>query len=173
MSVREITAQQAKEMIAKENAQLIDVREPAEHASLHIPESKLHPVGRISAKDIENKEQTLLIYCQKGGRGKSACEKLLNENPDLKVYNITGGIEHWQKSGFDTKKGDSNMLPLDRQVQLSIGIMLIVFSALALTVSNAFVWVTAIIGMGLFVAGSTGFCGMARVVAMMPWNQRV
>jgi rhodanese-related sulfurtransferase len=173
MTVRQITAQQAKELIAKENAQLIDVREPAEHASVHIPDSKLHPVGRISAKDLENPEQALLIYCQKGARGKNACEKLLSENPNLNVYNISGGIEHWQQSGFDTQKGSSNMLPLDRQVQLSIGIMLIVFSALSLTLSTAFVWAVALIGMGLFIAGSTGFCGLARIVAMMPWNQKV
>jgi rhodanese-related sulfurtransferase len=173
MTVRHITAQQAKELMAKENAQLIDVREPAEHANVHIPNSKLHPVGKISATDIENTEQALLIYCQKGARGKNACEKLLSENPDLNIYNISGGIEHWQQSGFDTQKGNSNMLPLDRQVQLSIGIMLLIFSALALTISNAFVWVVAFIGMGLFIAGSTGFCGLARIVAMMPWNQKV
>jgi rhodanese-related sulfurtransferase len=173
MSVREISAKQAKEIIEQEKAQLIDVREPAEHANLHIPNAKLYPGGRISAKGIEDPEQALIIYCQKGGRGKSACEKLLSENPSLKVYNITGGIEHWQESGFDTQKGTSNVLPLDRQVQLSIGTMLLVFSILALTVAPAFVWAVTFIGMGLFIAGSTGFCGLARVVAMMPWNQRV
>ena len=29
------------------------------------------------------------------------------------------------------------------------------------------------VGAGLFVAGATGFCGMARLLAVMPWNRRM
>ena len=35
-----------------------------------------------------------------------------------------------------------------------------------------FILVVAIIVAGLTVAGATGFCGLARLIALMPWNQR-
>ncbi|WP_371193927.1 rhodanese-like domain-containing protein [Glaciecola sp. SC05] len=172
MLYKEVTAQQAKQILEAENAILIDVREPAEHASKHIPQSLLHPVGKISDADIKDKQQTLMIYCQKGMRGKKACEKLTSENAELKVFNIIGGIEAWESAGLTTQSTGAKLMPLDRQVQVSIGVLLVVFSLLSLFVSNSFGWATAFIGVGLFIAGSTGFCGLGRIIAMMPWNQR-
>lgn len=172
MSYQEITAQQAKQMMAQNNTVLIDVRENAEHVSKHIPDSRLHPVGKISDADIDEKEHALLIYCQKGMRGKKACEKLTEQNPSLKVYNIIGGIEGWESAGFDTQSTATNMLSLDRQVQLAIGILLLVFSTLSMSVSTAFVWAVAFMGVGLCIAGATGFCGLGRLIAIMPWNKR-
>jgi rhodanese-related sulfurtransferase len=171
MSIREISPDQAKQMIEKQNAALVDVREPAEHASKHIPNARLHPVGNICASDISDHSQTLLIYCQKGMRGKKACEKLLADNPNLDVFNISGGIESWEQSGFETAQGTSKGMPLERQVQLSIGLLLLVFSILALSMSAAFTWVIALMGAALVFAGLTGFCGLARLLAIMPWNQ--
>ncbi|MFC4701455.1 rhodanese-like domain-containing protein [Glaciecola siphonariae] len=172
MSLQDISPQQAKQMCDSGGAVLIDVREPAEHSSKHIPNSKLLPLGRISASDIEDSQQNLVIYCQKGMRGKKACEKLIKDNPKLKVFNIVGGIENWEQCGFDTQRGQSTVMPLDRQVQLSIGVLLLLFSALTMGVSFNFIWAVVVIGSGLVVAGSTGFCGLGRVIAMMPWNQR-
>lgn len=173
MLYKEVTAQQAKQILEAESALLIDVREPAEHASKHIAHSLLHPVSKISNADINNKQQALVIYCQKGMRGKKACEKLMSENPELKVFNITGGIEAWENAGLETQSSTGKVMPLDRQVQISIGIMLMAFSMLTLFLSSAFAWATAFIGLGLFIAGSTGFCGLGRIVALMPWNQRI
>ena len=62
-------------------------------------------------------------------------------------------------------------LPLDRQVQLAVGIILLITLALAVLVHPAFVWMAAICGIGLAVAGLTGFCGLARILAHMPWNR--
>lgn len=171
MSVQEITPSQAKKMIDEQNAVLVDVREPAEHNAKHIPNAKLHPVGSISAKDIEDHEQTLLVYCQKGMRGKKACSKLLADNPNLQVFNISGGIESWEQNGLQTAQGTSNTLPLDRQVLLTVGILLLIFSTLVILSSSAFIWAVVFMGVGLVVAGSTGFCGLGRLLALMPWNQ--
>ena len=43
--------------------------------------------------------------------------------------------------------------------------------ALGLLVHPAFWGLSAFVGAGLFVAGATGFCGMARLLAVMPWNR--
>lgn len=173
MTPREISANEAFMLIEKEDVGIIDVREPAEHMSSHIEGSELFPLSKLKGEDIKHNKNTYIIYCQKGGRGKSACEKLLAHNPDLDIYNISGGINEWINEGYSVRKGEKSILPLDRQVQLSISTLLLVFCALSLTISTAFIWPIIFIATGLFVAGATGFCGLARVIALMPWNQRV
>ena len=58
-----------------------------------------------------------------------------------------------------------------RQVQpLPAG--LILFGVLAgWLVSPWFYLINAAVGAGLLTAGLTGFCGMARLLANMPWNR--
>ena len=64
-----ITAKQAKEMIDKQEQDLIvDVREQAEYDKVHIPGAVLLPVGTITeetaAEVIPNKESVVLVYCR-------------------------------------------------------------------------------------------------------------
>jgi len=48
----------------------------------------------------------------------------------------------------------------------------VVASGLALFISPLFAFVTGALGLGLSLAGATGFCGLARVMAYAPWNKR-
>ncbi|MFT6220560.1 MAG: rhodanese-related sulfurtransferase, partial [Rickettsiales bacterium] len=43
----------------------------------------------------------LVIKCRIGRRSAAACEKLLAQNPDLDIYNLTGGIIAWHNCGFE------------------------------------------------------------------------
>ncbi|MCI1294357.1 MAG: DUF2892 domain-containing protein, partial [Acetobacter sp.] len=61
--------------------------------------------------------------------------------------------------------------PLDRQVQLIIGLLVLTGSLLGFFVSPWYFLLTGFFGAGLTVAGLTGFCGLARVVAHAPWNR--
>lgn len=166
-----IQAQEAEALIAKDTV-LVDVREPAEFNSRHIPNAKLHPLGSISAVQLaEYGDKTVLIYCQKGMRGQKACEKILQDNPHTKVVNLVGGIEAWQAAGFAVNEGTSNIFPLDRQVQITIGSLVLTFSLLGYFVNTHFIFASAFMGAGLLFAGISGFCGLARVLAKAPWNQ--
>ena len=89
----------------------------------------------------------------------------------MEVFNLEGGIEAWRAAGLPVAEGERKTLPLDRQVQLTIGLLLLASVALALLVHPAFIWLAAFFGAGLTMAGLTGFCGMARVMARMPWNR--
>jgi hypothetical protein len=42
---------------------------------------------------------------------------------------------------------------------------------LALTVNHYFVLIPLVLGCGLLFAGLTGFCGLALLLAKMPWNK--
>lgn len=101
----------ANEWILKNEAVVVDVREPSEYVSMHIAGAKLIPVGTIdidALPELNNKK--LIVHCQLGGRSRMACEKLLDGNPNLDVYNLEGGIAAWEKAGFQLQKMDDASL---------------------------------------------------------------
>lgn len=104
MNVKTVDVTTAKQWLDKNQAILIDVREPVEYALQKIAGAALHPVGSISVKGIPQTDKKILIYCQKGARGSNACQKLMTVDEALEVYNIKGGIEAWQQSGLPTER---------------------------------------------------------------------
>ncbi len=173
MPVKTVDAATLKQWLARGEAVLVDVREPAEYNAEHIVGAHPIPLGGIGTAKLPARDgKNLVIHCLKGGRGASACEKLLAEDPALEICNLAGGIDAWTASGFAVEKSGAFFLPLDRQVQLTIGVCLVLASALACFASPVFLLVTAFFGAGLTVAGLTGFCGLARIMAAVPWNQR-
>jgi hypothetical protein len=62
-------------------------------------------------------------------------------------------------------------LPVDRQVQLIAGLMVVTGVALGMLVNPWFLVIAAFFGAGLTFAGATGTCGMALVLMKMPWNR--
>ena len=94
----QITAKQAKEMIDKQEQDLIvDVREQAEYDKVHIPGAVLLPVGTITeetaAEVIPNKESVGLVYCRSGNRSKTAAQALTDLGY-TQIYEF-GGILDW------------------------------------------------------------------------------
>jgi hypothetical protein len=138
----------------------------------NIKGATLLPLGNVSKSALPLcAGKKLVIHCRKGGRGGSACEKLLTEDPNLEIYNLEGGIEAWNAAGLTVVSSGKAFMPLDRQVQLTIGLLLMIGSVLGTMLSPAWFLLTGLIGAGLTVAGLTGFCGLALVMAKMPWNQ--
>jgi len=173
MALKSIDAKKLKIWLDNNEAVLVDVREPAEHAAENIKGATLLPLGSVSKSALPPcVGKKLVIHCRKGGRGSSACEKLLAEDPSLDIYNLEGGIEAWNAAGLTVASSGKAFLPLDRQVQLTIGILLIAGSILGVLFSPAWFLLTGLIGIGLTVAGLTGFCGLALVMAKMPWNHK-
>lgn len=171
MTVRHIDAQTAKQWLDNNEAILIDVREPAEHAAQKISGAALHPVGTICCSGIPQTDKKILIHCQKGLRGSNACQKLIAENDSLEVYNIEGGIQAWRQAGLPVESSGKMMLPLDRQVQLTIGLSVLIFGLLGYFVNPVYALGAAFFGAGLTNAGLTGWCGLAKLMAKVPWNR--
>lgn len=168
MPVRAVDAATLHRWLDDGSATLVDVREPAEYRACHIAEARPIPLGKIDVGHLPSSGR-IVIHCLKGGRGASACEKLLQQNPALEIYNLAGGIDAWMTAGLPVRAG-KRVLPLDRQVQLTIGIILLAVSGLTLLVSPLFVLAASVIGLGLLTAGATGLCGLARLIAHAPWN---
>jgi rhodanese-related sulfurtransferase len=86
-------------MDAHEAIQLIDVREPHEHAEFNIG-GILLPLGNILSMrtdDIDDlKNEELICYCRSGQRSMQAC--LMLETMGFKnVKNLVGGMLEWQE----------------------------------------------------------------------------
>lgn len=171
MTIKHIDAQTLKQWLTNDEAILIDVREPAEHKTANIPGAILKPLGSICCSDIPKSRKKTVLHCQKGMRGTNACQKLFAENNDIEVYNLEGGIEAWKQAGFEVASLGRKTLPLDRQVQLTIGVGILLFSLLAFFVNPVFAFAPAFFGVGLINAGLTGWCGLAKLMAKMPWNR--
>lgn len=172
MPIKAINAATLKSWLDKGEAMLVDVREPAEHHAEFIPGATLIPLGGICAQALPDAGgKKLVVHCKAGKRGGMACEKLLSENPNLEIYNLEGGLDAWNKAGLEVKTSGKFFLPLDRQVQLAIGIGVVTGSALGYFVNPVWFLLSGFFGLGLINAGLTGWCGLARLMARMPWNQ--
>ncbi len=172
MAIKNVDAKTLKKWLENDEAVIVDVREPAEHSAKNISAAKLLPLGQVNLDSLPKHEgKKLVLHCHSGKRSSSACAKLLQENPDLEVYNLEGGISAWSDSGCDTKESGKFFLPLDRQVQLTIGLGVLTGSFLGFYIDEAFFLLSGFFGAGLIFAGLTGTCGLAILMAKMPWNK--
>jgi rhodanese-related sulfurtransferase len=86
-------------MDAGEKLNLLDVREPHEHAAFNIG-GQLLPLGLVQALQVDEiehlKDQTVYIYCRSGNRSGQAC-LMLALYGFTDVINVTGGMLAWQE----------------------------------------------------------------------------
>jgi adenylyltransferase/sulfurtransferase len=95
--MQEITATELKNRLdAGEDIQLIDVRQPDEHAFARIEGAKLIPLGDIIKKmnEIDPGRETV-IHCKAGGRSARAIAALKNAGFTGELKNLKGGITAW------------------------------------------------------------------------------
>ena len=94
---KQITHQQAKEMMDKQTVIILDVREQHEYDSGHIKGAVLLPVGSITeqtaASVIPKKDSVVLVYCRSGNRSKTASQTLADLGY-TEIYEF-GGITGW------------------------------------------------------------------------------
>lgn len=85
---------------------------------------------------------------------------------------MQGGIEEWKKCGLSVETNASvARIGVMRQVQIVIGVGVLAGTLLGWLVHPAFLLLSAFFGTGLIFAGATGTCGLAAVLARMPWNR--
>jgi rhodanese-related sulfurtransferase len=97
---RNVSAQQANELIAQGQVEVIDVREPAEWSGGHLPQARLVPLEQLVASPKKAlKRDNVLFVCAAGVRSQTAAR--IAANLGLKnVYSLTGGTRGWVKNGF-------------------------------------------------------------------------
>ncbi len=74
---------------------LLDVRQPEEYESEHLPGAKLIPLPELSGRLAElDGEKPTIVYCAIGGRSRVAAQVLAAKG-FREVFNLTGGIKAW------------------------------------------------------------------------------
>ncbi|MFN4285862.1 MAG: rhodanese-like domain-containing protein [Lacibacter sp.] len=83
---------------AGEAVNLVDVREPSEHAEFNIG-GILLPVGQILAMQTDAidhlKDQEVIFYCRSGARSANAAQ-FAETMGFTNTYNLVGGMLAWQ-----------------------------------------------------------------------------
>ena len=155
---------------------LIDVRTPAEFEAIHVPGARSMPLdtldcaGVLAGRDKSGEATPIHILCHSGVRAKKAAEKFAAVGmKDCLV--VEGGTQAWADAGFPVERGKRAVLPLDRQLQLTIGLIVLTGVLLSFFLNPAWIWLSAFAGCGLIFAGLSGICPMRSVIAKMPWNQ--
>jgi len=152
---------------------LLDVRTPGEFATAHVPGALPAPLDTLDAaaflKARGEQSKPIYVLCQTGGRARKAIEKFERAGFDGCVL-VEGGTQAWMDAGLPVIRGARKTLPLMRQVQIAVGLISATGAALALAIHPLFAILPLLTGCGLLFAGLTGTCGMALLLAKMPWN---
>jgi len=167
-----ISPTRAAELV-RQGAVLVDSREADEAARERIPGARHHALSRIE-KDAPLREgdDVLVFHCRSGARTRGNAARLAAASGTCDTYILDGGLDAWKKAGLPVSFDRSAPIDIMRQVQIGAGSLVLIGVVLGALVAPGFYALSAIVGAGLVFAGATGFCGMAHVLARMPWNRR-
>ena len=98
---------EATQLINREDACILDVREAGEYAAGHLPEAKNIPTGALAERigELDKfKDKPIIVCCASGMRSNKACGELKKQGFE-KLYNLSGGVDAWVGAGYPIKKG--------------------------------------------------------------------
>jgi len=157
--------------LADGRAVLVDVREPDEFRRRHVPGALSRPLSAFEQTPPKvDPGREVVFTCRTGMRTGAMCERLAAAVAGP-AYVLDGGLDAWAAAGLPVATDAKAPLEMMRQVQIVAGLLVLLGVLLGLLVHPAFFAIAAFVGGGLTVAGVTGFCGMARLLALAPWNR--
>ncbi len=151
-------------------ARLIDIRGPDEHARERILGAVNLPLDRIG--DLPCDGRAVIFHCKSGMRTAANAAALAAAAGGASAFILAGGIDAWRSAGQPVVADRSQPLEIMRQVQITAGALVLIGVLFGLTVTPGFFGLSAFVGAGLMFAGITGWCGMANLLRIMPWNRR-
>ena len=170
-----LSATEYSKVAADTKTVLMDVRMPPEFEQVHAQNAVLEPLDKLDAdvaakKHGLGKQDPIYLICKSGARAKTAGQKFVLAGYE-NVILVEGGTEAWIAANLPVVRGQSKVLPLDRQIQIIVGTLVVTGVLLSHFVHPAWILLSAFVGCGLIFAGISGICALAIVVAKMPWNQ--
>ena len=168
-----ISVQRLGELERHGEVDLIDVRTPVEYRATHaaparnVPLDSLDPDRVMQARN-GNADKPLYVICQSGARSAKACERFLTAG-HTNVVSVEGGTTAWDRAGLPVVRG-KKAVSLERQVRIVAGFLVLLGSVLSVW-NIYFALLSGFVGAGLMFAGITDTCGMAMLLAKMPWNR--
>jgi len=150
-------------------ARLVDIRGADEYARERIPGALNLPLDRIG--DLTRDERPVVFHCRSGMRTAANAAQLADAARGAPAYLLQGGIDAWRGAGHPTVTDRTQPMEIMRQAQITAGALVLLGVLLGLFVAPGFFGMSAFVGAGLVFAGTTGWCGMAKLLRIMPWNR--
>lgn len=169
MTLKTISPAEAK-TLAAQGAVIVDIREPDEFAREHIPGARNEPLSKIGGSIATGKADIVVYHCKSGMRTKANADRLKSASA-CEAYILEGGLDAWKAAQLPVAVDKKQPLEMMRQVQITAGSLVVIGVLLGALVHPGFYALSAFVGAGLVFAGVSGFCGMAHVLALMPWNR--
>jgi len=95
----EYTPRQVAELVQNSDVQLIDVRQPEEHAAGRIAGDRLIELGSLAVEvDSIDRDRPVVFYCRSGSRSAMATEAF--RGAGFNAHNMAGGLLDWQAAGL-------------------------------------------------------------------------
>jgi rhodanese-related sulfurtransferase len=167
-----LSAADAQARLSNGSAVLVDIREADEFARRHIAGAISQPLSGWEAAHLGiSAHRDVIFTCRSGMRTAGACERLA-ARVSGSAFVLSGGVDAWAKAGLPLAVDAKAPLEIMRQVQIVAGSLVLVGVVLGFLVAPGWFGLSAFVGAGLTFAGATGFCGMARLLMLAPWNRR-
>jgi len=101
-----VNTARAIELINREDALLLDVRDAGEYGAGHLLGAKHLPLARIdegAGELAKKKERPLIVYCDGSERSGKAAAALKRQG-FTRVAALTGGLDAWRQAGLPVEK---------------------------------------------------------------------
>lgn len=151
---------------------LVDVREDFEHAAERIDGAHHFALSQFDPQAVRDAHgaHRVVFHCRTGKRSSEAAGRYAAGDDHL--FHLAGGLEGWKASGRATvRSAAAPKLDVMRQVQMTAGSLVLAGVLLGAFVSPWLLILSGFVGAGLIFAGASGWCGMALLLARMPWNR--
>jgi len=153
------------------HALLIDIREADEFARRHVQGALSLPLSKFDLGALPVPPGTDVIYTCKSGMRTAANAARLAAPVAGQAFVLAGGVDGWATAGLPVTTNHKAPLEMMRQVQIAAGLLVLTGVLLGWLVTPGFFALAGFVGAGLTFAGVSGFCGMARLLALLPWNR--
>ncbi|MDQ2896400.1 MAG: molybdopterin-synthase adenylyltransferase MoeB [Actinomycetota bacterium] len=103
--IDEVDPSQVRDQLGN-GAVVIDVREPEEWGTGHIPGAKHVPKSYLESRieGAAGRDDHVILYCQSGNRSAWAARTLIDDLGYENVESMTGGITLWKDRGYDVEQ---------------------------------------------------------------------
>lgn len=104
--VKNANAAQTVQLINRENGVVVDVREPQEFQSGHIPNAINLPLSSLKTRtqDLErHKSKPIVMACRSGQRSVKGAIILRQQGFPV-VYTLAGGLQAWERDSLPVEK---------------------------------------------------------------------
>lgn len=151
----------------REGAVLVDVREPGEFAGERLPGSVNVPLSRLEAEAGRlPRGKPLIVVCRSGRRSEEAARRLEALGfADVQI------LEDGLACCSGLERGPGGAWAMERQVRMAAGTLVLAGCALGWLAHPGFFLLAAGAGAGLVYSSATDTCGMAALLARLPWNR--